>query len=391
MNIVRLAAILTLVCATTYAQSSPEYDSDGFRFSLQVQLQREGELYRYDYTLRQVDTGRTIYRELRQFALVFPEQMGLRSLREISTGAWRVEGRGLYNEPVLAQEVYELRLRPGYLLTPDGDGTSRGESDYRFTLISPCGPTQGQWIAASDDTYDFADIQVPCDCGQAKESVANKAEPRDSLGVESHAARTGGLRVTRTEIIVETDTILRVRLEDRLSSENSVAGDSFTAVLVDDLMAGDKRVLPAGTVLQGKVVSATPAAKGNRPGKLAIAFEKLQLPSGRAIDIDAEPRSIDEKIDAEGRISRSGNKRTAIFVGGGAAGGAAIGAIAGGGKGAGIGAAIGAGVGLLSSILVKGPEVVLDRGTLFGLYLTEPLKIPNAGLRSASRLPQSTR
>lgn len=385
MNIIRLAAILIL-CTSTYAQTN--LDSDGFRFSLQVQVKREGNLYRYEYTFRQVDTGRALYQELRQFALIFPDEVGLRSLKEVSIGEWRVEGRGSYHEPVLSQNVYELRLRPGYPLTPNGDGTFRGESDYRFTLTSPCEPGQGQWIATSDDAYDFGDTQVPCNCGQTSEPT-EVGEPEAKASSQNREKVTGNrsLRVTRTEIIIETNTILRVRLEDRLSSESSNAGDSFTATLVDDLMAETQRVLPAGTVLQGRVISATPAAKGNKPGSLAIAFEKLVLPSGRAIDIDAEPRSIDEKIDAEGRISRSGGKRTAIFVGSGAAGGAAIGAIAGGGKGAGIGAAIGAGVGILSSILVKGPEVNLERGTLFGLYLTEPLRIPNAGLRHRSSQP----
>lgn len=386
MNIIRLVTLLTIWTVTLHAQTNSDYDRDGFRFSLQVQAQREGDLYRYDYTLRQVDTGRSIYRQLKRFALVFPDGVGLRHLKEISTGEWSVEGRGLYDEPALAQSVYQLRLRPGYDLTPDGDGTSRGESDYRFTLISPCSPSQGQWIATGEDTYDFADTQVPCNCSQ-QAGVDESREP-ESLSERETPAKTGSLRVTRTEIIVETDTILRVRLEDRLSSEGSASGDSFTATLVDDLMAGDQRVLPAGTVFQGRVVSATPAAKGNKPGSLSIAFEKVRLPSGRTIDIDAEPRSIDEKIDAEGRISRSGSKRVAIFVGGGAAGGAAIGAIAGGGKGAGIGAAIGAGVGILSSVLVKGPEVNIERGTLFGLYLTEPLRIPNAGLRSPNRSRQ---
>ncbi len=384
MNIIKLVTLLTISTVTLYAQTNQDYDRDSFRFSLQVQIQREGDLYRYDYTLRQVDTGRSVYRQLKQFALVFPDGVGLRHLKEISTGEWSVEGRGLYDEPVLAQSVYQLRLRPGYALTPDGDHTSRGESDYRFTLTSPCSPSQGQWIATGEDIYDFADIQVPCNCSQ--QTGINESKESDSFQKETP---TGSLRVTRTEIIVETDTILRVRLDERLSSKDSASGDSFTALLVDDLMAGDQRVLPSGTVFQGRVVSAIPAAKGNKPGSLSIAFEKLRLPSGRTINIDAEPRSIDEKIDAEGRISRSGSKRVAIFVGSGAAGGAAIGAIAGGGKGAGIGAAIGAGVGILSSVLVKGPEVNIERGTLFGLYLTEPLRIPNAGLRPSTRSRQS--
>lgn len=267
----------------------------------------------------------------------------------------------------LAQDIHELRLRPSYQLTPDGDGTYLGDRAHKLLLKSECAPVEGYWLAKGSNSYDFAEIKLPCDCPSSAEAEPTKDSQQSKI------------RVTRSEIVVETDTLIRVKLETTLSSETARVGDEFKAATVDELVADSHKILPAGTPVQGRITFVTPAEKGNKPGKLAIAFEKLVLPSGRTIPIVAEIRPIDRQIDSEGRITSKAGKRVAIFIGSGAATGAAIGAIVGGSKAAGIGAAIGAGAGALGSMLTKGPEAKLPKGTLLGLYLSRPLKIPNAG------------
>ena len=69
------------------------------------------------------------------------------------------------------------------------------------------------------------------------------------------------------------------------------------------------------------------------------------------------------------------NKRTAEYVGGGAALGTLLGAIAGGGKGAAIGAAAGAGAGGTVQVLTKGKTVKVPAETILRFQLDRPLHL----------------
>jgi type IV secretion system protein VirB10 len=198
------------------------------------------------------------------------------------------------------------------------------------------------------------------------------------------------ITITKQAITIAAEIVLKLRLQSRLSSATAKTGDKFKAVLFEDIEVDNLRVLPEGCLVEGRITAATPAQRGNKSGTIAIIFDRLILPSGRGVPIIGELTSLnaDERrqIDEEGRLEGSSTKRTVVFIGGGAAGGAAIGAIAGGGKGAGIGAAVGAGAGVLGALLTRGQEAVLEPGTEFGLLLTEPLRIPNAGNRSNKQL-----
>src|SRR5215510_15027759 len=50
------------------------------------------------------------------------------------------------------------------------------------------------------------------------------------------------ITITDREIIISTDTVLRLKMQDRLSSETSRVGDRFTAVMGEDLDVDGIRV-----------------------------------------------------------------------------------------------------------------------------------------------------
>jgi hypothetical protein len=195
------------------------------------------------------------------------------------------------------------------------------------------------------------------------------------------------ISVTEKEIRISPKTVLKLKMLSRLSSATAHSGDKFEAELAQDLVVNNLPVLPAGCKVIGHVTSATAAQRG-RAGAIGITFDRLILPSGRAIDVVGELTSVNanqrRQIDREGRMEGSLHRRNAVFIGGGIATGAAIGAIAGGARGAGIGAAVGLGAGLLGALIAPGNDAVVLPGQQFGLLLTEPLRIPNAGLSIAS-------
>jgi hypothetical protein len=140
-------------------------------------------------------------------------------------------------------------------------------------------------------------------------------------------------------VTLPAGTLMLVRMKDSISSKNS-AGTPFTTKIEYDLVVNGTKVVPAGTVIYGKVLSSTQARRARGQSTLDLRL-------------------------------------TQIAVGGtrGAAAGAAIGAIVDGGDGAGKGAAIGATVGAVK----KGETITITPGTLIEFNLTHPCTIRIGG------------
>jgi len=184
---------------------------------------------------------------------------------------------------------------------------------------------------------------------------------------------------------VNANQIIRVRMNQNISSETARIGDQFTTTVVDPIYSSGVEVIPAGSVITGRVTSVTQASRKSKAGTLGVHFVSLRLPTGiaRAINGDLTDLTANNvNADNEGGVSgRSATKRNVVFIGGGAATGALIGAIAGGGKGAGIGAGVGAGLGVAGAFFSKGHEAEVKSGTEFGVILNQTLSLPAANAR----------
>lgn len=183
---------------------------------------------------------------------------------------------------------------------------------------------------------------------------------------------------------VNAGEVLRVRMNQTISSETARVGDQFSTTVVDPVYAGGVEVIPAGSVVTGRVATVDRASRKSKAGSIGVHFIALRMPTGitRTINGDLTDRSgSDINSDNEGEVSGdSATKRNVVFIGGGAATGALIGAIAGGGKGAGIGALIGGGLGTAGALFSKGHEAVVKSGTEFGVVLNQTLSLPAANV-----------
>jgi len=184
---------------------------------------------------------------------------------------------------------------------------------------------------------------------------------------------------------VNAGQVIRVRMNQTITSETARVGDQFTTQVVVPVYASGVEVIPAGSEIVGRVVTVNRASRKSKAGTIGVHFVSLRLPTGiaRAINGDLTDVAADNvTADNEGEVSgRSAMKRNVVFIGGGAATGALIGAIAGGGKGAGIGAIVGGGLGTAGAVFSKGNEAVVKSGTEFGVVLNQTLSLPAANVR----------
>jgi type IV secretory pathway VirB10-like protein len=170
-----------------------------------------------------------------------------------------------------------------------------------------------------------------------------------------------------TPVTVDAGTKLDVRFSRSLSSATSTVGEIFRARIAEDLYAGDRVAIPAGSEVVGEVTQAGPSKKIGGRAVLGLRFTDIVLPSGETVPLKAS-------FQREGQ-NKSG--RDAATIGGATAGGAILGRILskGGGKGTVLGAIIGAAAGAAIASRNPGEEVVIPEGSVLGIVLDRPVEV----------------
>jgi hypothetical protein len=179
---------------------------------------------------------------------------------------------------------------------------------------------------------------------------------------------------------VPADTVIRVRMDSELNSKTARVGDRFSASVTEPVYGGSGiEVIPVGSKAWGRVTTVTRAGR-RTPGKITVAFNQVELPTGVRYTVNGSLSSLqadDVNSDNEGTVSgKSNRKRDAVFIGGGAVTGAIIGGIAGGGKGAAIGTILGGALGTGARVYEKEKDAEVKSGTEFGVILNRSVSIP---------------
>jgi hypothetical protein len=177
----------------------------------------------------------------------------------------------------------------------------------------------------------------------------------------------------RRNVTLTTGTVIAVRLDDSLSSNESHKGDRFTATVKDIESAN---ALPPGTTIQG-IVRGARAKKDKIPGVLDLAFTQVTLPNGTSKNISGSLIGLDGNSvtrDKNGRIVAKKGHRTdrLTFVGYGSGAGLFAGLLTD-RKNMVRDTALGAGLGYLYGALEKDKskvnDVHLKEGTQMGVRL----------------------
>lgn len=192
-------------------------------------------------------------------------------------------------------------------------------------------------------------------------------------GASSDETQTASAEADAPEdLTVPAGTVITVEFVDGLSSETSLAGDRFTARLVDSVWVEDREAVRPGDVIVGTVVEAVPTKKIGGKASLNLSFDALRR-SGEDIALSAS-------------FVQEGAKQTgkdAATIGGSTAGGALLGRIIGHKQGdeadgTAIGAIVGAAVGTAIAATNEGDPVELPSGVVLDIQLERALIVPGS-------------
>jgi hypothetical protein len=179
---------------------------------------------------------------------------------------------------------------------------------------------------------------------------------------------------------IPSGTTIRIRMIDKLSSEDAQIGDTFHATLEDPIEVEGKTLYPKGADVMGRVNDVHRTGRLSEPGELDLVLATVSSGTSAA-SLRVEPLVIK---------GESHTKSNATKIGGGAVLGAIIGGIAGGGKGAAIGTMAGGAAGAGTAAATgKRPAIVESEAVLTFSTTTasSPTTPPPASTAESNRAP----
>jgi hypothetical protein len=176
----------------------------------------------------------------------------------------------------------------------------------------------------------------------------------DDITTDTHVLPSG------TEISVQTQETI----DGSTAADNQIFVADVTEAVRD---AEGKIVIPSGAKAQVIIRSLTQGGKIQGRDDLVLDLASVSI-DGRQYALSTAD------LEQKGKQGLGTNKRTAEFVGGGAAIGSIVGAFLGGGKGAAIGAAAGAGGGTVAQAATKG-NIRVEPETILTFKLDSPLRV----------------
>ncbi len=166
-------------------------------------------------------------------------------------------------------------------------------------------------------------------------------------------------------MVLPLGTQLKVRLAQPLHSGKNKTGQSFEAILDENIVIKSRTVLTRGTRITGTLVEVKGSGRVKGRAKMSLVLASMQVGSEK-VAIETNMFTF-EAEGTKGRDARRIGGATGIATG--------IGAIAGGGSGAAKGAAIGAAVGVGATVLTKGTQVQFEAEQLISFDLTKEVQL----------------
>lgn len=204
----------------------------------------------------------------------------------------------------------------------------------------------------------------------ARQAAAAKAAAAKAASASKPASKPASTASTAkpapVKLLVPAGTNLTMALASGISTKTAKPGDSFGAMVVSDVMVGNRVAIPAGSHVSGSVTSVVSGSSkiGGVP-TLGLRFERLELPDGQQVALNGE-------LVQQGK-SDTGRDTAKIL--GGAAAGAVIGhQVDNSDKGKVIGGLLGGAAGAIAA-KKTGTEVQLPQDSTLTIATGAPIEV----------------
>lgn len=227
--------------------------------------------------------------------------------------------------------------------------------------------------------------QPPVADGRQQQDPSEPVDRSDAYGQTNPNAPQGpqaqqqGMRPNYglpPQVTVRPNTYVSVRTNQPLSSDHNQVGDTFSATLLQPLVADGIVVAQRGQTVYGRVAVAEKAHIGH-DSRLGLELNSITLADGSQVPVTSQ------LIAHQGPKTPGGVEAGTII--GTTAVGAAIGGIAGHGTGAAIGAGAGAAAGILGVLLTHNHETRLYPETALTFQVTSPVTVSTVNAPGAYR------
>lgn len=293
------------------------------------------------------------------------------------------------DDPQLNFKIYSPN---GPLSEPAAEEKSSSDASGAESLVkeTPVADTRTPAEASSSSTSSTSSTSSDT---ATSDTTSSGSTSSDSSGTASGDTSSDGGTKKETKVlqgyirVVPTGTKVPIIMDTAVDSDTSQEGDEFSARTAEDLTIDGSTVVPAGSIIRGRIAQLNSPRALNRSGSVALKFDTVTTPDNRQIPLVAN-------LVAKGGVvhARRGLKDIAMDSGTVALpmlAGLGIGLLAGGssnsgsgssGIGRGGGAVIGAGVGLAVGVAVllakKGKKVDVRPGDELKIELAEDLRMP---------------
>jgi type IV secretion system protein VirB10 len=196
--------------------------------------------------------------------------------------------------------------------------------------------------------------------------------------------QANGIEGTAQPYVVDSGLKIPLSLMNTISSKQAAEGDRVYLETMYPVLVNGKIVIPPGSYVAGTVTQVKRPGRIKGKGELYLRFDSMTLPNGVTREFKArvgglEGGASNELDRSEGKIKGNSDKGgDAQTIAQGAQLGTMVGGIAGAAtgrplSGLGMGGAGGAAAGLAGVLLTRGPDVVLQKGTMLEMVVDRPL------------------
>ena len=198
---------------------------------------------------------------------------------------------------------------------------------------------------------------------------------------------------------LDSGTRVPLSLINSVSTKHSQQGDRVYLETAFPVLANGRIVIPVGSWVAGTVTEVKKPGRAKGRGELYIRFDTLTLPNGVTRDLRSRMDSMDasstgELDRSEGKVKSEGNKAgdlktVAETTGAGASVGAIAGNAAGHGMmGLGVGAVAGVAGGLIYTLISRGPDAVIAKGSIVEMVLDRPIVFNESDVNFTTPAPR---